>query len=890
MNSRAYRLTVLSMLLAVISVVPSGELRAQVRAKYSQGAAGLVQLLLGLPSTASALHTGAHPDDEDSALMARLARGDQARIAYLSLTRGEGGQNVIGPELFEGLGIIRSEELLQARRLDGGEQLFTRALDFGFSKTREEAAKKWGEEVILGDMVRAIRMYRPLVLISRFTGTPSDGHGHHRFVGYLTPIAFHQAGDPNQFPEQIAEGLLPWQPLKLYVSQGFRPDAGEPAGLSVATGGYDPLFGRSYFEIAIEGRSQHKSQEMGMLELRGPHTSGLRLLEPHVSTPTPESDLFDGIDTSLTGLAKLSGLPTGLIDDALSRAQTAARDALDGYDILEPTLIIDPLTRGLKSVREARQILSGASSVDKKAVYDADYVLRLKEESFTKAIQMAAGVVVDALADSETLVREESTRVEVRLFHPESSASSITVKEVRVQVPNGWRVSEAEPRRTTSMRGMRFRAEEGQYEAFFEVTAPTDAELTQPYWMDSRRKGDIYDWSDDDPKALAFGRPVAQALVSMEIEGVPIEIVKTVEYRYADPARGEIRRDVNLVPALTVSLDSNLLIVPTSMAPRTERMVVRVENQSREAMSGEVELDLPSGWKSVPVRAPFDLERKGEGTALNFQIEIPGGIHKGVYMIGVEAASGERRFGDEMHTISYPHVQTHRFYQPATATVQVLDLEIEDVRVGYLMGSGDRVPAAIMRMGLDVTLLDAEYLATGDLSRFDTIVVGIRASQVRSDFVANHGRIMDFVRQGGTLIVQYQRRDYTERSLPPYPAGMSQPEYFSNHRITDETAAIEVLRPDHPVFNFPNRIDARDWDGWVQERSLYHLTDLDPRYVPLLEAADPGETPHNGGLVYAKVGEGVYVYAGVSFFRQLPAGVPGAYRLFANLLSLSKAP
>ena len=227
MNSKAFRLTVLSMLLAVILALPAGEVRAQVRAKYSQGAAGLVQLLLGLPTTASALYTGAHPDDEDSALMARLARGDHARVAYLSLTRGEGGQNVIGPELFEGLGIIRSEELLQARRLDGGDQLFTRALDFGFSKSREETAKKWGEEVILGDMVRAIRMYRPLVLISRFTGTASDGHGHHRFVGHLTPIAFHQAGDPNQFPEQIAEGLLPWQPLKLYVSQGFRPDAGE---------------------------------------------------------------------------------------------------------------------------------------------------------------------------------------------------------------------------------------------------------------------------------------------------------------------------------------------------------------------------------------------------------------------------------------------------------------------------------------------------------------------------------------------------------------------------------------------------------------------------------------------------------------------------------------
>jgi hypothetical protein len=282
------------------------------------------------------------------------------------------------------------------------------------------------------------------------------------------------------------------------------------------------------------------------------------------------------------------------------------------------------------------------------------------------------------------------------------------------------------------------------------------------------------------------------------------------------------------------------------------------------------------------------LERKGEATALSFDVEIPSDTESGSYSFRAKASSEGDSFDHEMQTIQYPHIQTHRFYTPAKVTVQVLDLTVADVRVGYIMGSGDRVPEAIKRLGLEVTLLDESDLATGDLTRFDVIVVGIRASRVRGDFVANHGRLFDFMRQGGTLIVQYQRRDYVAQNLTPYPAKMSPSPVYSSYRVTDETAAVNVLHPDHPVFNFPNRITNADWDGWIQERSTYHLTDLDPRYTALLEAADPGEEPHDGGLVYAKVGEGNYVYAGLSFFRQLPAGVPGAYRLFANLLSLKK--
>jgi hypothetical protein len=778
--------------------------------------------------------------------------------------------------------------LLQARRLDGGDQLFARAFDFGYSKTREEAAGKWDEEILLGDMVRAIRMYRPLVLISGFSGTPADRHGHHQYAGYLTPIAFHIAGDPSRYPQQLADGLRPWEPFKLYVRQRIRPGEEDQKVLRVSTGILDPALGRTYFEVAMEGRSQHKSQGMGTLELRGSRSSGLRLVETHESAPIPETHVFDGIDTSLGSLGSIAGIPSGVIDQAMGQAQRAAERALAEYHPLAPDKLVPTLVEGLQAIRQARELVKSSSLTDLDAQYSAEFLLDRKENEFSEALRMAAGVVVDALSEDETLVAGETTRVDVRVFFPESSPAKVS--RVELSAPEGWQIVPSSPTPPTRPRGAWFRVEKGREEAFFDVTAGADTPVTQPYWLASPRKGDTFAWSEDDPKGSPFQPPVMRALVSMEIGGASIDLAKSVEYRYSDPARGELRRDLNVVPALSLSLDSNLLIIPTSTSSHIKRLAVRVENNARRATAGTVTLELPSGWKSEPMEASFDLERKGEGTALVFDVKIPGNTQPGTYSVVARAMSGGVVFDREMHTIAYPHIQTHRFYSPAAAVVQVLDLSVENVRIGYIMGSGDRVPDAIRRLGLGVTFLDAEDLATGDLSVFDTIVVGIRASRVRPDFVANNGRILDFVRRGGTLIVQYQRQDYVNRNLTPYPAGMSASENYSSYRITDETAAVKVLQPAHPLFNFPNRITDEDWEGWVQERSSYHLTDLDSRYIPLLEAADPNEAPHQGGLVYAEVGNGRFVYSGYSFFRQLPAGVPGAYRLFANLLSLSKAP
>lgn len=849
---------------------------AQVRATYNNGALGLGQLLRRLQTTASAMHTGAHPDDEDTALIARLARGDSARVVYLSLNRGEGGQNIIGSELFEPLGIIRAEELLQSRRLDGGEQLFTRVMDYGFSKTRAEAAEKWTEQTPLADMVRAIRMYRPLVIIARFTGTPADGHGQHQLAGYLTPIAFKAAADPNQFPEQLKEGLRPWQARKLYVGQGFGNNPNNQPTLTIQTGEYDPLLGRTYFEIAMEGRSQHKSQQMGLLELRGAQMSGERLLE-RVGITGEDKGIFDGLDTSIKGIANLSGLQAGIIDAELSRMQTAAAKALNEYDPYAPEKIIPHLIAGLKATREARAKVSSQNGTNA----DADFMLSRKEDEFSEGLQRAAGVVVDALADTETVVPSESFTVSVRVFAPNNP--SVQIGAVSLQTPDEWKTQEIEEPKQEAGNTFRPRIERSQKAAFFRLTVPENEKVTQPYWLEEPRDGYVFRWADNAPKNMPFADSLVSCEVKLNIGGVEVTATKNAQYRYADDIRGEIRRELNVVPAFAVSLDTNLIVSPISTKPQTHRVAVKVSNNANKGTSGVVSLRLPSGWKTEPATVPVSFSKKGERTAAVFNVTVPANAKSDAYKIAAQISSDGKTYDHDMNTVAYTHIRTHRYYTNAEATVRVFDLKVAPVRVGYIMGSGDAVADAIKKMGLDVTMLSEDDLASGDLSRFDTIVVGIRASEVRTDFIANNNRLLEFVKNGGTLVVQYQLPDYVRLNLAPYPAQMSA-------RVTDENARVTILQPQHAAFNFPNKITDEDWKGWVQERNLYNFTTFDSQYIPLLESHDAGEGENKGGAVYAEIGKGKYVYTSYVWFRQLPNGVPGAYRLFANLLSLPKAP
>jgi LmbE family N-acetylglucosaminyl deacetylase len=858
---------------------------AQVRPVYDMGAAGLTQVLQRLQTTASVLHTGAHPDDEDSAFIARTARGDHARVAYIALNRGEGGQNIIGTELFDALGVIRTEELLQARRLDGAQQFFGHTFDYGFSKSRAEAAMKWGERDTLGDFVRVIRMFRPLVVYSRFGGTPADGHGHHQEAGYLTPLAYKAAADPNEFPEQLREGLRPWQAKKLYRGNfgNARPDPANPS-LQVQEGIIEPAAGRSYAEISFEGRSQHKTQAQGGIEPRGPIASTLALVDSSVQAPRPEKSVFDGLDTTISGLTKLAGLPDGTIRAELAAMDAAAKKALTDYEPLDPPRIIPALADGLRATRAARAALkSQAGPADARA--DADFLLGFKEDEFSEALIRAAEVDVDPLASQETVVQGESVDVLVRTFLP--AGSSVNVAKTAVTAPAGWMVQALQSDAPSPNAGGFGRRETPTSLASYRVSVPAAAPVTQPYYLKQARTSDTYTWTDGDPKSLPFDPPLMTAAVTAAIGGVDVTVSRPVQFRYADAVRGELRRDVNVVPRVAVGLDTPLLVVPLGTTTNQQKLVVRATSFSSTPVSGTLRLRLPQGWTSTPTEAPFTLKTNGDKTSTAFVVSAPARRTAGRLEIAAEATVGGSTFSRDVQVVSYPHIQTHRLYWPATTTAQVFDLKVAPVKVGYIMGSGDEVAEAIRRMGVDVTMIDGDMLATGDLSRFDTIVVGIRASEANPDFVANNGRLLDYVQRGGTMIVQYQQQEYANKMLPPFPAS---PPTNANPRVTVEDAPVKILVPTHPAFNFPNKITDADFSGWVQERNAYAFSMFDSRYVPLLECADPGEPPVRGAEVYAELGKGRYVYTAYSWFRQLPAGVPGAYRQFANLISLSKAP
>ncbi len=852
----------------VLLVAASMPADAQVRAIYDSGAEALIRQLERLQTTASVLHTGAHPDDEDSALVAYHARGEHARTAYLSLTRGSGGQNIVGPELGDLLGIIRSEELLQARRFDGAEQLFTRANDFGFSKRREEGARLWGEEVVLADMVAAIRRFRPTVIVSRWNGTPTDGHGHHQFTGYLTPIAFRAAADPEQFTEQIEAGLLPWQAEKLYVSER---GAGSADLLVINTGQYDPVTGRSFFEIGMHGRSQQKSQQMGSLELRGRQESRLHLVESVDAATVDETSVFDGLDTSIRGIARYEAAPNATLEQRLENLDNMLSITPGLYRPRSQDSLIPPLSGALELAREAREAA---------ASYDARRLLDEKIREIETALAMAAGIHVDALAEVETLIPGDEVKVAVRVFDP--GIDAVTVTGIELRSPAGWTTEVSADATLGNEQNFR-RRETASAEFGFAVQVPGDAKPTEPYWLERPREGFNYDWSNaGDARHAPFAAPILTAVVSLELHDTAITIEREVEYRERDRVRGELRRRLDVVPAISIEPATASVIVAAASAGRAHEVRLTIRNNAAATIAGTAAIDVPAGWSLEPASADFSLAASPATTTLAFTATLPADIAAGAYELEAAASIDGASYRQAMRVIAYPHIRTHRVYAPAKTRFTVIDVDVAPVRVGYVMGSGDRVPEGLRRLGVDVELIDDTLLTTGDLSVFDTIVIGIRASQARPAYVAGNQRLLDFVAAGGALIVQYQQPDFIAQGLAPFPASME-----GNVRVVDETAPITMLEPEHPVWSFPNRIVQADFDGWVQERNNYNVTSFDEaRYVPLTEAHDPGEPESRGGMLYAKIGDGHYVYTAYSWFRQLPNGTPGAYRIFANLVSL----
>ena len=846
----------------------------QVDAVYDQGMNGLFRQLQRLQTTAAVLHTGAHPDDEDSALVAYHARRVHARTGYLSLTRGSGGQNIIGAEQSDALGVIRTEELLQARRLDGASQYFTRAYDFGFSKTLSEAQRVWPEKALLADMVYTIRKFRPDVIVSRWNGTVTDGHGHHQFAGYLTPRAIEAAADASRFPEQLVDGLTPWQVQKLYVSERNASSSTDSPLLRINTGEYDPLSGQSYFQIGMQGRSQQKTQQMGSLELQGSQYSVLRRVSSSRDTVTAESSVFDGINTSVSGIARFEPHSVGIIE-TLGNLQDLLASVLRDFDPLEPDASIPSLAAAHTLVREAI-----ATSQDQ----EAQRLLEEKRRELERALLLAGGIRIDALIDRETLEPGSVASVAVRAYMPDMTQARII--ESTIEGPDGWSFAPSPEAALTNEISMR-RADRFDAQRIFRVFVPRDAQFTQPYWLIEDRQGSSYTWDNDSQsQTLPFAEPLLVASVTVEIGGIEINAEREVEYRQLDRVRGEIRRRVDVVPSVSVEPETDLLVIPQSIAATPIPVVLTIHNNSDEAISGTAQLSLPPGWQLEPSFADFAMAPAPASASLAFTVRPPENVEAGRYRLLSSANVAGTGFDQTVREIAYPHIRTHRTYQTATTEIQIVDVAVADVQVGYIMGSGDTVPAALRRMGVNVSLLSDADLTSGDLSEFDTLIIGIRASQTREAFVANNARLLAFVEQGGTLIVQYQQPDFASKGLAPYPVSMDR-----NVRVVDETAAITVLAPDHPVFNFPNRIGVQDFDGWVQERNNYNFTDFDrENFTPLTEAHDEGESASDGAMLHTRIGNGHYVYTSYSWFRQLPNGVPGAYRIFANLLSLPAAP
>ncbi len=881
--------------LAVLCIAP-----AYAQERPQSGLVEAALLLRQVDGAKRVLMIGAHPDDENSALLATLARGMGAETAYLSLTRGDGGQNLIGPELMEELGIVRTGELLAARAIDGGAQFFTRAVDYGFSKSAEEAFLHWPREELLSDVVWVIRRFRPQVIVSVFSGTPADGHGQHQATGILAREAFRAASDPARFPEQLAH-VTPWQPVKLLRNVRREP-AGTPATV-IETGVFDPVLGRSWYQVAMEGRSQHRSQDMGAPQPPGPRATSLVLVDA-VRELAPGSPLFAGVDTSLAAIAgQLPAADRARAAPEIDAYRAAIREAEGLLGVSDPGRAVPALARALGHL-EALAQLAGPPRLENPALpmgrggTEFGRVIAHHTEVAQRAVLAAAGIVVDARTGDALLVPGEETTLTVSVWN--GGRYQVVLARPQTIASAGWQVSgltaapdgrggppPADPNGTG--------IEPGQLATWtFRVQLPADTPPSVPYFMRLPREGDLYRWPDDpEVRALPIDPPPLQAGAVLELvveegaEPTRIGVFREAPFVGVAQASGEFREPVLVVPAVSVAVDQPTMAWPLG-DPLPRRVVVRLRGEAERGVRGTVRLEVPAGWSVAPAAAPFAFTGAGEATSAAFRVTPPADSNASAdaaeRVLVVAQAEDGRRWDRTVDIIDYPHIRRAAVLEAAEVAITRLDVQVAPgLRVGYVMGTGDGGFEALRQLGVEVELLGPEQVSAGDFAAFDAIVAGVRAYETRADLVATNARLLDFARAGGTVVVQYQQYQYAAGGFAPYPVEISRP----HDRVTDEHAPVRVLEPSAPVLTAPNRIGPADWEGWVHERGLYFLGRWDERYAPVLEMADPGEAPLRGSLLIAPVGEGIYVYTGLAFFRQFPAGVPGAYRLFANLVSLN---
>jgi len=818
------------------------------------------QIALGLRKlgvAGSVLYVAAHPDDENTALLAYLANGALLRTGYLSVTRGDGGQNLIGSEQGPALGLIRTQELLAARRIDGAEQFFTRARDFGFSKSPDETLRIWDKEAVLADVVAVIRRFRPDVIVTRFSPEPAETHGHHTASAILALEAFHAAADPKFHPEQLVGGVGVWQARRIFWNRSsffIKPTDDVSGDVKLDVDGFNPLLGESYGEMAADSRSMHKSQGFGVARTRTPIVEYFKLLasaDPkEAAAGKPLGGILEGIDVTLkrfTGATRLRGL----VDKAIAKFDPAAPSAT------APTLVA----------------VDGALSEIPDAGWRSE-----KQREVTNLLVACAGLFVDATAADYRAA--PGTAVEVTATAVDRSPVPVTLDEVRFPF-------EAKPHavahqlETPKQEGPRISGAAAPFELKQSVKLPAELPLTTPYWLEAPPDAGLY---HADPAFIGLPERASPVEVTFgfTIGGRKFTVARSVSYKWTDPVMGERYRPLEVTPAVSVRPEMSVLMFPRgTVQTLTVRLVAGVQSAT-----GVLSPEAPAGWTVEPASAPFALGAVGSEAALTFHVRVGAAAGKppAPALLHVVAEIAGARLSRGVVRIEHPHIPIQTYLVAADVRLVPVDLAVAGKRIGYLPGPGDEVPASLRQVGYEVTILNDEALAAGApaLARFDAVLVGVRAFNTDEQLRAAHATLMAYVTSGGTLVLQYN----TNNRLAPLTVPLGPwPFEIGQKRVTDETAVVTFTAPGHPALTTPNALGPKDFEGWVQERGLYFAEKWDGHYETPLSMHDPGEPAQAGSLLWARFGKGTFVYTGLAFFRQLPAGVPGAYRLFANLLA-----
>lgn len=906
---------------AAVALDPEADAKALL---MDRGSAALWQTLKKLHTRASLIMFTAHPDDEDGGMLTYESRGLGARVTLMTLNRGEGGANVMSPDYWDALGLVRTEELLAAGRYYGVQQYFSRFIDYGFSKTKEECLSKWGHDRVLYDSVRVVRMTRPLVVTSVFVGGPTDGHGNHQVAGQMAQEVFNAAGDPSLFPDQIRDGLRPWTPLKVYARVPFMriTDKGmydyatgkwTPAGVynyvakrwepgqvlanvQIPEGDYAPPLGLNYLQISRTGLGFQRSQNGGTsIPAAGQELAPYHRFGSRIEAADQEQSFFDGIDTSLAGIASLAkGGDTSFLKDGLTRINSLVEDAMSNFSADHPEKIAPTLAQGLRATTELMdQVQSSQLSDDGK--YNVIHELKVKQAQFNDAIAQALGFSMQATLAPEHeptgpfaafMGTPDSFQVAipgqhfwVKVHAAIQSPASAEVDKIEFTTPQGenWTVEAEGGAKDGSL---------GNNQGFdrrFSVIAPESATFTRPYFTRPDIEQPYYDVLDPRFLNMPLEPYPISAWVHFSYEGVPVEAGQVVQTVQHVNGSGTVLEPLVVGPAVSISISPHAGIVPLNSPSFS--LGVRLHSNVKGPAEGSVHLDLPAGWTSSPPSAHFALQHDGEDQPLAFEIH-PGGLKEQPYTVTAVAEYGGNEYKEGYQVVGYPGLRSYNLYRPATYRTTGLNVKVApNLNVGYIMGSGDDVPQSLENLGIRVHTLSTADLATGDLSRYNIILLGVRTYAVRDDLITYNGRLLDYVKNGGTVVVQYNTPEF-DHNFGPYPYSMTQ----NPEEVTDEASKVTILEPSNPLFVWPNKISEKDFEGWVEERGSKFMKTWDPRYTALLETHDADQDPQKGGLLYSRYGKGTYVYCAYAFYRELPEGVPGAYRIFANLVSLPKNP